>query len=192
MVSDETVPDSEFESIKMISRCLAAVFEIRSSESRTKLPESRGTSNGKPGLIRCTLQETRVTDPANPSSNELAAQRTELAAKRTLMAADRSLMAWIRTALSMISFGFTIYKVLEGFEEAGVHMNHPETPRRVGLFLTGLGTVSMVMGTIEYWRTLVELRENHDFSVWRPTFFIALIMAVSGSFVFVSIIIRLL
>ncbi len=126
------------------------------------------------------------------STNELAVDRTDLAAKRTLMATDRTLMAWVRTALSMISFGFTIYKVLQSFEEAGVHLAHPNTPRRVGLFLTGMGTVSMVMGTIEYWRTLPELQQYQRFSPWRPTFIIALVMAVTGSFAFVSIVIRLL
>lgn len=126
------------------------------------------------------------------STNQLAEDRTDLAAIRTLMAADRTLMAWVRTALSMISFGFTIYKVLQGFTDAGVHLAHPDTPRRVGLFLTGMGTVSMVLGAIEYWLTIKGLRDYQPASVWRPTFFIALIMALSGSFVFLSIIIRLL
>jgi putative membrane protein len=92
----------------------------------------------------------------------------------------------------MISFGFTIYKVLEGFREAGVHLSHPHSPRTIGLFLTGLGTVSMVLGTIEYWRMIVSLRDYQPVSVWRPTFLVALIMAFSGSFLFLSIIIRLL
>ncbi|HEY2024516.1 YidH family protein [Paraburkholderia sp.] len=126
------------------------------------------------------------------SANQLAEDRTDLATTRTLMAADRTLMAWIRTALSMISFGFTIYKVLQGFTEAGVHLAHPHSPRTVGLFLTGMGTVSMVMGTIEYWLTIVGLRQYQPVSIWRPTFFVALVMACSGSFVFLSIIIRLL
>ncbi len=126
------------------------------------------------------------------STNELAVERTDLAAKRTLMAADRTLMAWVRTALSMISFGFTIYKVLESFEDAGVHLAHPNTPRRVGLFLTGMGTISMVMGTIEYWRTLPALPGHQSYSIWRPSFVIALVMAVTGSFAFLSIVIRLL
>lgn len=138
---------------------------------------------GKEGIV----DETQVR-----SANELAMDRTNLASKRTLMAADRSLMAWVRTALSMISFGFTIYKILQGFQDAGVHLAHPETPRRVGLFLTAMGTISMVMGTIEYWRTIVALREFQRYSVWRPSFAMALVMALAGSFVFVSIIIRLL
>jgi hypothetical protein len=46
------------------------------------------------------------------TSNELAADRTDMALSRTLTAADRTLMVWIRTRLSMLSFGFTIYKFL--------------------------------------------------------------------------------
>jgi putative membrane protein len=133
-----------------------------------------------------------VAEPEARSTNQLASDRTILAAKRTLMAADRSLMAWVRTALSMLSFGFTIYKILQGFQDAGVHLSHPDTPRRVGLFLTAMGTISMVMGTIEYWRTVVALREIQHYRVWRPTFVMALIMAIAGCFVFVSIVIRLI
>jgi putative membrane protein len=136
--------------------------------------------------------ENGVANVEARSSNQLAEERTDLATTRTLMAADRTLMAWTRTALSMISFGFTIYKVLEGFREAGVHLSHPHSPRTIGLFLTGLGTVSMVLGTIEYWRMIVSLRDYQPVSVWRPTFLVALIMAFSGSFLFLSIIIRLL
>ncbi|SAK82869.1 hypothetical protein AWB75_05322 [Caballeronia catudaia] len=126
------------------------------------------------------------------TANQLAEERTDLATTRTLMAADRTLMAWTRTALSMISFGFTIYKLLEGFREAGVHLAHPHSPRTIGLFLTGMGTVAMVMGTIEYWRFIVSLRAHQPVSVRRPTFFVALVMALSGSFLFLSIVIRLL
>lgn len=86
------------------------------------------------------------------------------------MAADRTLMAWVRTALSMISFGFTIYKVLQGFTDAGVHLAHPNSPRSVGLFLTGMGTVSMVLGTLEYWRSIVKVAGYQRVSVWRPAF----------------------
>ncbi|MDE1179381.1 DUF202 domain-containing protein [Paraburkholderia sp.] len=126
------------------------------------------------------------------TSDQLAGDRTDLAATRTVMAADRTLMAWVRTALSMISFGFTIYKVLQGFTDAGVHLAHPNSPRSVGLFLTGMGTVSMVLGTLEYWRSIVKVAGYQRVSVWRPAFFIALVMTLSGSFVFLSIIIRLL
>ena len=129
--------------------------------------------------------------PEMKTANDLAMERTDLAATRTLMAADRSLMAWIRTALSMISFGFTIYKLLETFQEKGVELRDLNSPRNLGLFLTALGTASMVMGTLQYWETLKELRRHQPIPLWRSTFVIALIMSGTGVFLFLSIIIRL-
>jgi putative membrane protein len=74
-----------------------------------------------------------------------------MARTRTLLAADRTLMAWIRTALSMISFGFTIYKFLQGLHEAAtIQLRHPQGPREMGLFLAGLGTASVVIGLVQY------------------------------------------
>lgn len=79
----------------------------------------------------------------------------ELASTRTVLAADRTLMAWVRTALSMISFGFTIYKFLHGLEQAGgIKLRRPEEPRNIGLFLVGLGTASLIAGIIEHVSTL--------------------------------------
>ena len=118
---------------------------------------------------------------------DLAGQRTDLAAKRNVMAADRTLMAWVRTGLSMISFGFTIYKVLQAFQASGSILPHEHTPQRIGLFLTGLGTVSLVMGTIEYWQSLREMKDDYDVRIWRPAFIMAVLMSLLGLFLFVSI-----
>ena len=53
----------------------------------------------------------------------------ELATLRTMLAADRTLMAWIRTSLSLESFGFTIYKVLQGFAaRSGVPLTPLQDP----------------------------------------------------------------
>jgi putative membrane protein len=126
------------------------------------------------------------------SANDMAHQRTDLAAVRTLMASDRSLMAWVRTGLSMISFGFTIYKILQGFQEAGAVL-HGVSPRAAGLFLTGLGTLSIIAGTVEYWQRAKEAhRHRPDFQIWRPSLVIALIMSVTGLLLFGSIVIRVL
>ncbi len=134
--------------------------------------------------------------PTTATANELAEQRTDLAVRRTVMAADRSLMAWIRTGLSLISFGFTIYKLLQEAErlmqERGEVLPSDHSPRNVGLFLTGLGTVAIVIGTIEYWQTRNDLLMERRFSVWRPAFVIALVMSAAGVVMFVSIIGHLL
>ena len=113
----------------------------------------------------------------------------ELATERTVMAADRSLMAWLRTALSMISFGFTIYKLLQGLQTAGSEAVRTNAPRNMGLFLTGMGTVAMAMGTVEYW---VRMRGLGFRPVGRASFVMSLIMSAIGLFLFVSILARLL
>ena len=114
-----------------------------------------------------------------------------MAGERTMMAADRTLMAWVRTSLSMNSFGFTIYKVLEGFVSSGANLPRSETPRDMGLFLTGLGTVAMVMGTIEYVQTLRDLHSIVEIRIRRPAFLMALLMAVMGVVLFFSIVVKL-
>jgi putative membrane protein len=96
------------------------------------------------------------------SSNELAQDRTDLAVDRTLMAASRSLMAWVRTGLSMIGFGFTIYKFLSNEAQGLVR-----DPRNVGLFLIALGIVSIVFGGIEYMQTVDDLRRSYGAKKFR-------------------------
>ena len=106
----------------------------------------------------------------------------------TLLAADRTLMAWTRTSLSLLSFGFTIYKILEGFQDAGgKFVVRSETPRNVGIFLTAMGTLAMVMGTIEYWQLLRQLHQRRIFTRPRYPLIMAIIMSISGMILFSSI-----
>ncbi len=114
---------------------------------------------------------------------------SDLGVLRTIMAADRTLMAWVRTSLSMLSFGFTIYKFLETAAQQG-DLARPESPQRVGLFLVGMGTASMVLGVISYWATLKDLQRTEHFRLGRPTLLISLVMTVAGVALFLSIVTR--
>lgn len=125
------------------------------------------------------------------SSNELAERRTAMAAERSMMAADRSLMAWIRTGLSMIGFGFTIYKFLDGMQ-AGVGVVVEQSPRTVGSILVGLGTLSVIAGTIEYWFRRKEILQYRHYGVWRPSFVMSLILSLGGLSILLSMLARLL
>ena len=84
------------------------------------------------------------------------------------------------------------YKLLQGFEEAGTQLTHASSPRAMGMFLTGMGTVAMVLGTVEYWFRLQDLRKQNGFAIWRPSFVMALLMSVIGLFLFIAIIARAL
>ena len=113
----------------------------------------------------------------------------DLGVMRTVLAADRTLMAWVRTSLSMLSFGFTIYKFLETAAKAGA-LARPESPQRVGLFLVAMGTAAMVLGLIDYWTTLKDLQRTGPFRLGRPALFISLVMTVAGVALFAAIIKR--
>jgi putative membrane protein len=60
------------------------------------------------------------------------------------------------------------------------------------MFLTGMGTLAMVLGTIEYWYRLQDLRKLDSFVIWRPSLVMALLMSAIGLFLFVAIIARAL
>lgn len=88
----------------------------------------------------------------SPSEEKAAINPNDLAYDRTRFAADRTLMAWIRTSLSMISFGFTIFKFFQYLHESksaefvrGLHR-----ARNMGVLMTSLGTVLLVLATVEY------------------------------------------
>lgn len=115
---------------------------------------------------------------------------SDMGEMRTIMAADRTLMAWIRTSLSMLSFGFTIYKFLETIASQG-EAEHPNSPQTVGLFLTALGVAAIVLGTISYWVTLRDLQRVETFRIGRPVLLMALVMSIAGVASFISIATRL-
>ena len=84
-----------------------------------------------------------MTGEAPLNSNDLARLRTE-------MAADRTLMAWVRTALSMVSFGFTIQKFFQYlYESRPGQKDIPHSARKLTLMLSGLAVLGLVAGVLE-------------------------------------------
>jgi putative membrane protein len=117
--------------------------------------------------------------------------------KYSLRAEDGVLMDWIRTGMSMISFGVTIYLVLEAFQESPESLlahplAHRFNSRNVGLFLVGVGTLSIMTATVEYGRTFMELRKYRLIRIWRPAPVIALLLSAGGVYLFCSILTKLL
>jgi putative membrane protein len=114
-----------------------------------------------------------------------------LALDRTRMAAERTLMAWVRTALSMVSFGFTIYKFLQVLQEQStLPVMRPQTPRDVGLTLTGIGTFAVAIACVQYWKYIKKLRPDQPYKPWDLTFIVACFIGILGLLIFVSIILR--
>jgi putative membrane protein len=94
-----------------------------------------------------------VVSKANtPDSNELAVERT-------VMAAERTLMSWTRTSISLISFGFTIYKFLQYMQEEGkIVISEKNGPRNFGLALILIGVLALLVASFQYRQLQKEVR----------------------------------
>ena len=74
-----------------------------------------------------------------------------LAVARTVLAADRTLLAWVRTSMSLITFGFTLYKVLDAIQKAGgATLLRAQTPRNIGIFMILVGIVPLALSMFQY------------------------------------------
>jgi putative membrane protein len=119
----------------------------------------------------------------------LAAERTDLAVERSVMAAERTLMAWIRTALSMIGFGFTIYKFFQYKAEdlaAGI-VRRPNAPRNLGLSLITVGTLGLMAAAWQHRAFLKQIgasQKRHTVSV---SFVVAMAIVLIGIVAFYGV-----
>jgi putative membrane protein len=115
-----------------------------------------------------------------------------MATERTRMAADRTLMAWTRTSLSMIGFGFTIFKFLESMQsrESVAQTMRPHSPRAAGLTLIGIGVFALVVACIQHWRYVGKLKSDQPYRPWDLGLVVAAMIACLGLAMFVSIILR--
>ena len=115
-----------------------------------------------------------------------------LALDQNRLAAERTLMAWVRTALSMIGFGFFIYKffqfVLDRSTEAAALRT--QAPRNLGIVLTGLGTFVVVAAAIQHWSYVKNLRTDQPYKPWDLSFFVAGLTAIVGAIMLGSILLR--
>jgi putative membrane protein len=130
------------------------------------------------------MQEEKMSDTELKTSDILALDRTRLAAERTLM-------AWVRTALSMIGFGFTIYKFLQVVQEQStLPVLRPQAPRNLGLMLVGIGTFAVIIACVQHWQYVRKLRPDQPYKPWDLTFIVACLIALLGLLMFGSIILR--
>ena len=93
-----------------------------------------------------------MADSKNQASSTPVMNVTELAVERTNMAAERTLMSWTRTSISLISFGFTLYKFLEYMQSEGKAklITDPNGPKNFGIALIMIGVISLIVASIQY------------------------------------------
>jgi uncharacterized membrane protein YidH (DUF202 family) len=134
----------------------------------------------------------RVETVAKDRGTVLAEERTDLAIKRTVMASERSLMAWIRTTISMVGFGFTIYKFFQYLPEeiAKGNIPRPQTPRNLGLSLIALGTLALAAAAWQHRRFLNEIGATQGRHLWSISFIVAILVVLIGVLTFYGVLLR--
>lgn len=122
------------------------------------------------------------------SENELKLNDA-LAIDRTRLAAERSLMAWVRTALSMITFGFSIYKFLQALHaQSPLPVPRPDAPRNVGLLLVGIGVFSVAVAVVQHWKYVNKLGPGQIGKRWDLAVIVAILIGLLGLLIFASMV----
>jgi putative membrane protein len=122
----------------------------------------------------------------------LAEERTDLAFQRTILASERTLMAWIRTAISMIGFGFTIYKFFQyqAEEIAAGTVRRPQAPRNLGMTLIALGTLGLSAAAWQHRRFLNDIGATQNRHVWSISFVVAIAVILIGIVTFYGVLLK--
>ena len=128
--------------------------------------------------------ESRSTAEAPPNVSE----STLLAVDRTRLAHERTLMAWVRTATSMISFGFTIAKLVpnrDSGRESWIFDTHTFASIMIAVAL-----VALTFAAIQHRREMRMLRAHYpDHVPYSNAMFVASLVAGFGILAFVGVLI---
>ena len=134
------------------------------------------------GAAPAESRSTAATSPPNVSESTL------LAVDRTRLAHERTLMAWVRTATSMISFGFTIAKLVpnpENGRESWIFDTHT-----VASIMIGVALVALTFAAIQHRREMRTLRARYPDQVpYSNAMFVASLVAGFGILAFVAVLI---
>jgi inner membrane protein YidH len=138
-------------------------------------------------------QEADVPDHAQVTKMDRDQISVDLSVTRTQMGANRTLMAWVRTSFSTITFGFTLYKILQALQTSGEALERENMPRNAGITLIVLALVALLMGALEYLRTIKMLERIHGTKLERsPSLFMAAFTGLIGLFLLFVILTRML
>src|SRR6478609_3922433 len=120
-------------------------------------------------------------------------EQTRLALDRTFLAHERTLMAWIRTSISLITFGFTIYKSTDILLElASVKtLDQVLTPRTYALIMIGIGIFSLTSATVQHRKNLAQLRRTYPALPYSQATLLASLIAVLGLISLAATILRM-
>jgi len=114
----------------------------------------------------------------------------ELSLMRTRMSADRTLLSWVRTAMSFISFGFTMYKMFETLADAIPGAFPLLKGKPLGLLLMVMGTLPLAVGMLQHYKMSMDLGAGRRETLFGPTFALASVILLLGIVLFFNIVLK--
>jgi len=98
-------------------------------------------------------------------------------------------MAWVRTSISMISFGFTIYKI---FEEASRKPGGSQllSPRVVGMIMISFGLLALVLAQVQHTIAMKKIRKNYSGTPRSISSVISILVLLFGLVLFLGALFR--
>ena len=116
--------------------------------------------------------------------------RTRLDLERTYIAYEQSMMNWVRTAITLITFGFTIYKFFQLELPGRAEKSRLVGPREFALILVTLGLISLVMATLEHRRCQRLLKQQWSEAPPSLAVWLAAMISILGTIAFLLMIFR--
>jgi len=138
----------------------------------------------------------KTETPTSPVKRVPADAATHLAFDRTCLAHERTMMAWVRTSVSLIGFGFSIYKFFSFMVEKGDVTLHDEAilgPRRLGMLMIIIGEIVLVVAAIRHHSDLKELDRRFPDQYTPPRSIAAIVsfaMAIMGILALIAVVAR--
>lgn len=111
-----------------------------------------------------------------------------LAYDRTWLSYERTMQAWIRTAISLITFGFSVYKLVDIVDRSPADARYRVGPQVFGVVLVAIGFVALAIATVEYRQSIRVLRTEYGESPRSTSVFFAGLVAALGIFALISMI----
>ena len=136
---------------------------------------------------------TEVTAATSAERTEsLADERTRLALERTILAHERTLMAWLRTAVSLITFGFTLYKffALELGTKVPARAHQLIGPREFAIVLIAIGLFALIIATLQNIQYRKNRREESRKDGYSLSSLVSAMIAVLGLLAMASVLFR--
>lgn len=124
----------------------------------------------------------KLPEPYNP--------QVELAKKRNYAAAERTLMAWIRTSLSLITFGFSLDRVINAIYSTSAATNQTlRLSTWFGLSFIALGVFALVGAIYQHRKELRKIHQlNYVYTEQRSlSTVVATILVAIGVLAFITI-----